>query len=136
MMKWRLLSAALAVGWTVCSAGTAGAQLAGQTTVTSHIPNARCMTLNLAPQQMADPSVDIPVRATPRTDAPTIGSTGATVIVREGSLTNGFVEVMLANGRTGWMEANSLRPWAPRPGTQATCRPAVLSNGRFGFDIR
>lgn len=135
-MKWSFFTATVAVCWALCTAGPASAQAAGQTTVTGHVPHARCMTLNLTPQQMMDTSVDVPVRATPQGDAPTIGSTGATVIVREGSLTNGFVEVMLANGRTGWMEANSLRPWTPRPGTQATCRPAVLSNGRFGFDIR
>jgi hypothetical protein len=119
--------------WLICA--QPGLTQTPPVVATSYIPNARCMRLNLSHDQMLERRVLVPMRAAPRNDAEIIGEPPSTVIVREGSDTQGFVEVMLANGRTGWVAKNDLKPWQPLPGTQRVCRPAILSNGRIGYDV-
>lgn len=136
MEQHRKRAGALALGVAAMVWGGAAATAQQQATVASYIPGARCMNLALTHEQMMDTSLSVPMRAAPRPDAPAIGEPGATVIVRDGPPTNGFREAMLADGRTGWIEGRWLRPWTPATNPRVTCRPAVLSNGRYGFDIR
>lgn len=104
-------------------------------TVVGYIPGAKCMLLNLTHEQLMDNSIDIPIRTEPRLDAPELALSTVTVIVRDiPGNTNGFVEVMLANGRTGWIESRWLKPWSNPNSPTARCRPVVLSNGRLGFE--
>lgn len=136
MERHRMRAGTLALGVVATAWGGAAATAQQQVTVASHIPGARCMDLALTHEQMMDTSFSVPMRAEPRDGAPVVGTPGATVIVRDAPPTNGFFEAMLADGRTGWVEGRWLRPWRPAAGTRGTCRPAVLSNGRLGFDFR
>lgn len=105
--------------------------------VREHLAGAKCMLLNLSFDQMMDESIKIPIRASPRQDATEIGTPGSTVIVRDTPASpNGYVEVMLADGRTGWLQERWLKPWASSTSPQRRCRPALFANGRVGFDIR
>jgi len=114
---------------------------AAQSNVSIHairaIPGYVCMTLNLPDQQMMDPSVRVPIRIAPSSEAATTGDAIATVIVawpkRE---ENGYLQVLQLNGRTGWMKAQFLKPWQNPGGNGQRCYPSVMSNGRVGFDYR
>jgi len=109
--------------------------LAERVSVVRHIPGYRCMALNLSPEQMMDPSVEVPVYSQPSTASPKIGVAGATVAARDPLVSSkGFVQVLFPSGQTGWIAASALKSWRPAAGTHGTCVPAQLSNGRLGFD--
>lgn len=112
---------------------------AAQSTVSIHairpIPGYVCMALNLSDRQMMDPSVHVPIRVAPSSDAATTGNAIASVIVawpkRE---ENGYLQVLQLNGRTGWIQAQFLKPWQNPSGNGQRCYPSMMSNGRVGFD--
>ena len=98
------------------------------------IPGFQCMTLNLTEQQMADPSVDIPVRSAPSPTAPQVGSASAQVAVRMPMKSvNGFSESLFPTGATVWIETKMLRPYRSISDPTARCVPVIMSNGRPGF---
>jgi hypothetical protein len=111
---------------------------AAQSNVSIHavrpIPGYVCMALNLSDQQMMDPSIHVPIRIAPSSEAATTGNAIATVIVawpqRE---QNGYLQVLQLNGQTGWIRAQFLKPWQNSGGNGQRCYPSVMSNGRVGF---
>jgi hypothetical protein len=112
---------------------------AAQSNVSIHairpIPGYVCMALNLSDQQMMDPSVHVPIRAAPSSEAATTGNAIATVIVAlPKKEENGYLQVLQLNGRTGWIQAQFLKPWQNPGGNGQRCYPSMMSNGRVGFD--
>jgi len=94
-----------------------------------------CMMLNLTEQQSMDPSVHIPVRATPSESAPPVGWAGAVVAVREPvAPVNGFVAMLFPTGQQVWISKSDLRPYHSLGDPSARCVPVILPNGRVGFD--
>ncbi len=98
------------------------------------IPGYQCMMLNLTEQQSMDPTVHIPVRASPSNSAPAVGWAGAVVIVREPlAPVNGFLQILFPDGRQLWISADMLRPYHSLGNPRAKCVPMTLPNGRIGF---
>ena len=107
-----------------------------EVTVSKVIPGYRCMSLNLTDAQMADPSIMVEIKSSPNASAPNVGTASALVITSAPmKVENGFARVLHLNGKTGWIPTNDLKPWRPADGGKTTCTPAVMSNGRIGFDI-
>ena len=104
-------------------------------TVTGHLQGYSCMMLNLTNEQMMDFDNLPPIRSEPSSTARQIGVATETVIVasprREAG---GFVQVLHMNGQPGWLEASKLKPWRSANNPNARCTPAMMSNGRPGFD--
>jgi hypothetical protein len=95
------------------------------------------MALNLTERQMMDPSVRVPIRSAPSTEAPVTGNAIATVVAAAPVVQkSGYVKVLQLDGRIGWIEAGYLKPWVNPGGNGQRCFPAVLTNGRIGFDYR
>ena len=104
-------------------------------TVIRHLAGYQCMALSLSQSEMMNPSFVVPVLSEPSGNAPRLGVAGAVVAARYPTLKkNGFVEVLFPTGRTAWIVARFLKAWSPALGTNGTCSPALLSNGRLGFD--
>ena len=104
-------------------------------TVTGHLQGYSCMMLNLTNEQMMDFDNLPPIRSEPSPTARQIGVATETVIVsnprRESA---GFVQVLHMNGQQGWLEASKVKPWRSANNPNARCTPAMMSNGRPGFD--
>jgi hypothetical protein len=127
MIKICVLASVLAMS---CSSAFA------EVTVSKVIPGYRCMSLNLTDAQMADPSVVVEIKSAPNASAPNIGTASAIVVTSSPlKVENGFARVLHLNGKTGWIPVDDLRPWRAADGGKATCVPAIMSNGRIGFDI-
>lgn len=98
------------------------------------LPGYRCMMLNLTEQQSMDLSVHVPVRGRPSAAAPAVGWAGAVLIVREPATpVNGFLQMLLPDGRQVWIAANMVRPYQSLGDPNARCMPEILPNGRIGF---
>lgn len=101
------------------------------------IPGYRCMSLNLTESQLLNNSAPVPVRSAPSSSAPQVGVAGATVAVASPlHPVNGYLQMMFPNGAKVWIAADRLRPWRSPSNPQARCTPALLSNGKPGFDYR
>ncbi|MDT8278893.1 hypothetical protein RQ734_22845 [Roseomonas mucosa] len=98
------------------------------------IPGYACMQLNLTEKQMFDYNSLPPVREQPSSSSHSIGVASGIVItenpVRE---ENGFVAMMLANGKKGWVAADKLQPYHSSSNPPARCVPSIMSNGRIGL---
>ena len=111
--------------------------LASGLTVVRHLSGYQCMSLNLSEQAMMNPTIHVPIKAAPSPSAATIGNAIATVIAREPETTqNGYVSVLFLTGRPGWVQAQYLKPWRNPGSSGQQCVPAMMSNGRLGFDYQ
>jgi hypothetical protein len=63
-----------------------------------------------------------------------VGS-GAGVIIVPSPLVpqNGRTEMIWSNGKKVWIDVAQLTQWHSLSNPHATCRPALMSNGRYGF---
>lgn len=93
-----------------------------------------CMQLNLTEQQMFDPSAVPAVMEQPSSGAKRIGS-AASIVITESPVRsqNGFVAMMMPNGKKGWVEAAKLAPYRDDAHPSVRCTPSVMSNGRIGL---
>lgn len=115
----------------VGAALTASAAAQGEPRVVTILQDHRCMVPTDAPGRGAGGSP--PVLATPREGAATIGIAADTVIVeRPSSVVNGYVRVLQADGRGGWVQRRRLRPWTVAASPALRCIPAMMSDGRPG----
>lgn len=74
------------------------------------------------------------VLSEPSATAQRIGTSSGIVIVTSPARTmNGYVEMMHLDGRRGWVAATQLRPYRSLSDPNATCTPAIMSDGRPGF---
>ncbi|MFK4048205.1 hypothetical protein ACI2KH_25145 [Roseomonas mucosa] len=75
------------------------------------------------------------VRAEPRANAPVVGIATISVIVKSPhAARNGYLEVMHLDGRPGWVDQKVLVPWINNNAPGVRCVPAMMSDGRPGFD--
>jgi hypothetical protein len=98
------------------------------------LPGWQCMALASAygPNGINAPAV--PVFAGPQSTSPKVG-TGAGVIIVPSPLTqqNGRTEMIWPNGKKVWIDVSELTQWHSLSNPHATCRPALMSNGRYGY---
>ncbi|WP_145144360.1 SH3 domain-containing protein [Roseomonas gilardii] len=95
-----------------------------------------CMQLNLTEQQMFDPNAVPAVREEPSPGARRIGSAASVVIIENPVRSkNGFVAMMMPDGKKGWVEASKLAPYRDDAHPATRCTPSVMSNGRIGLDF-
>lgn len=98
------------------------------------LPGYSCMSLNITQDQVMDFSAIPPVLAAPRPDAPKIGTTSSVVIVADPvHAENGFVSMLMLDGRPGWVQAVKLRPYRNASHPNVRCVPSMMSNGKPGF---
>lgn len=122
----------LALAAVVLAVGQARAQ---GLRVVERLTGYECMALNLSEAELFDFDKLPPVLSAPRADASRIGVASASVIVASPRRTvGGYVEMLHMDGRSGWVEAGKLRPWVNRNRPSTRCYPAMMSNGRPGFD--
>jgi hypothetical protein len=101
------------------------------------ISGAECMSLNLSDAQMANNSVQIPILAGPSGTAPRVASAASVVLaISPAHDVSGYTEVLRINGRHGWIASSHLKPWHSLDGSDESCVPAKMSNGRYGFVTR
>ena len=101
------------------------------------IPNYVCMALAMTPEQLTDPRLGVPLRNEPRLSAPVASWAPSVVIVPAGDqLVQGFFAVLLPNGKSGWIQASAVRPWASPSAPRRRCIPSVMSNGLIGYDFK
>jgi hypothetical protein len=95
------------------------------------IPGYKCMKLNLTEKQALDFSGAslVWILTAPETRAPRGTWAASVVLVRTPEhLVNGYLEVLQATGKPGWIEADQVKPYDPN----MRCMPSVMSNGRIG----
>jgi hypothetical protein len=95
------------------------------------IPGYKCMKLNLTEKQALDFSGAslVWILTAPETHAPRGTWAASVVFVRTPEhLVNGYLEVLQATGKPGWIEADQVKPYDPN----MRCVPSVMSNGRIG----
>ena len=93
----------------------------------------QCMSLNVAPGAMLDPTKIVPLRAAPDPTAAVVGRASSVLIVQAPAThQNGFLEVTRPDHRTAWVSADYVRPWANPYALNARCVPSVMSNGSIG----
>ncbi len=104
-------------------------------TVTGHLQGYVCMAPNLTHDQLMVFENLPPIYTEPRANAQQIGVASASVIVASPMrVENGFAQVLHMDGRPGWMRADMLKPWTNANNPNTRCTPAMMSNGRPGFD--
>ena len=101
--------------------------------VGKRLPGYECMMLNITEQQAMDPNFHVGVRAQPSASSPTIGWQPGIVIVKEPAIpTNGFLQILRANGQEAWIEASIVKPYHPLSDPAAKCAPEILPSGLIG----
>ncbi|WP_338929230.1 hypothetical protein WDZ11_22335 (plasmid) [Roseomonas mucosa] len=104
-------------------------------TITGHIQGYSCMSLNLTHEQLMVFENLPPIFSAPDVKSQKIGVASASVIVASPmQVHNGFARVLHMDGRPGWMKADMLKPWYNVNTPSTRCTPAMMSNGRPGFD--
>lgn len=77
----------------------------------------------------------VPVYDAPSPAARQIGVAGGTVIVPiSAQPIDGRVPMVRINGQKAWIDSAQIVPWSSKAEPSATCRPVILSNGRYGTD--
>lgn len=106
-------------------------------TVVRTIPGFACLRLNLPREEMISGTINAPVFSAPSPQAPRIGTASAVMIVKTPmNVSNGFVQILFFNGQEGWMQKELLKSYNTPELPNGHCTPAVLSNGRIGFDYK
>jgi hypothetical protein len=100
------------------------------------LPGYACMALNLPSAEMMNPDILVPIYSNPTSSSNQIGRASAIIIVSSPLvLTNGYARVLHLNGKTGWIFQKYIKTWVSPGGTGDHCYPALLSNGRIGFEF-
>ena len=103
-------------------------------TAVKPLPGYVCGRLNMPPDQVINPSFNVPVFSGPSDSSSKVGQASAALIVKSPlHVQNGFAEILLLDGRPGWLPANLIGPYATAAIPNARCTPSLMSNGRPGF---
>jgi hypothetical protein len=98
------------------------------------LPGYSCMSLNLTEDQVRDFSALPPVMQQPSPTAPKLGVAGAIVMtVNPARVANGYIAVLMPDGRSGWVQVDKLRPYRNPTNPAVRCVPSMMANGRPGF---
>src|ERR1700709_1565483 len=72
-----------------------------------------CMSLKVTDAQAMDPAFVVSIYSQPSAASPLVGRAAATVFVRSPVVNqNGYLQIMMFDGRVGWIAATAVRPWA------------------------
>lgn len=98
------------------------------------LPGWQCMALASAygPNGISAPPQ--PVYSGPERNASQVGN-GAGVLIVPAPLRpeNGRTVMIWPNGKKVWIDVSALTQWHALSSPAATCHPALLSNGRYGY---
>ena len=132
MRKYAL---AIQVAMLVTSAG-AMAQSYKPVTAVRSLPGWQCMALASAygPNGISAPPA--PVFASADSSAKVGSGAGVIIVPSPISPRNGRTEMIWPNGKKVWIEVAQLTQWRSLSNPQASCRPALMSNGRYGFSTK
>ena len=98
------------------------------------IPGLSCMSVKMTEQQAFDFNAMPPVMQEPSATSQRIGSAAAVVMtVEPPRIQNGYVAMMMLNGKYGWVQASRLEPYTSKSTPPAHCVPSMMSNGRPGL---
>ena len=98
------------------------------------LPGYACMSLAKLWDGIGPMPPRVPVYEGPEPSAPQAGFAGPSIIVRSPiQVTGGRAPMLWPNGRTVWISAHDFVPWHVASDPHATCKPALLSNGIYGF---
>jgi hypothetical protein len=103
-------------------------------TTMHYLDGYQCMALaaNYGPDGIHAPPAA--VYAGPENNAPQIGLSGAVIIVPDPlKPENGRTITIQSSGSKAWIDVDLLTHWHALSDPAAVCRPALLSNGRYGF---
>ena len=101
------------------------------------LPGWRCMALASAYGPNGINAPPAPVFAGPESDAQRVGGAAGTIIVPSPvTTTDGRTRIVRPNGTRVWIASSALTPWHALSDPNATCTPALMSNGRYGFSTR
>ena len=93
-----------------------------------------CMSLNLTEEEMMHESSSPVIRQQPSPSAAPIGRAASKVIaVDPVRAQNGYIAVLTLDGKSGWVEANKVKPYRSVSNPNARCVPSMMSNGQPGF---
>lgn len=128
MAPWKLAFALMLV-----ATGPALAQAYKPVSVASELPGWKCMLPAAVFGPQGDQAPPIPEYENSALGAPQIGiGAGVIIIPVEGRPTNGRVPTLRPNGTRAWVQVDLLVPWRSLNNPRASCRPVILSNGRYG----
>ena len=120
----------------VVGAITLRTTVASGLTAVGPAPGLACMSLDSQALQTIQQSDLPPVLAGPSASAPRIGYPTEFVLVKWPLVQeDGYTEMEMFNGQTGWIATAHLRTWQPLNGGTAKCVPSIMSNGELGTSI-
>ena len=97
----------------------------------------QCMSLATLWNGQGPMPPPVPAYSGPGPSAEKVGIAGGSLIAHEPlAPKDGRVQVLFANGHLLWVDQNQVVPWHAASNPNATCSPALLSNGRYGFAIK
>lgn len=103
--------------------------------VTGYLADYQCMMLTLSNDQMREFPNLPPILSEPRPAAPKVGVASVSVIVSSPiDVRDGYTRVLHLDGRPGWIRSEMLKPWVNQNNPRTRCIPAMMSDGRPGFD--
>ena len=115
---------------------TFGPTSASALTAVGPAPGLACMSLDSQALQTTQQSELPPVLAGPNASAPRIGYPTEFIFVKWPLVQeDGYTEMEMFNGQTGWIATAHLRTWQPLNGGTAKCVPSIMSNGELGTSI-
>lgn len=116
----------------VVSANLAFAQGA---TAVKPLEGYQCMSLAKLWDGQGPEPAPVLVFSGPEAGAASVGAAGGTVIVPSPIRpVNGRSLMIYSNGRQVWINMSDITAFHAKANPKATCRPVLLSNGRYGFD--
>lgn len=118
----------------LCSSAAAQAQGYVPVHAVQFLPGWQCMALAAAYGPNGISASPAPVYAGPGAGAPRVGGGAGVIIVPSPvAAENGRTVMIWPNGKKVWIDVNQLTPWHSLSNPNASCHPALMSNGRYGF---
>jgi hypothetical protein len=116
------------------SASAAMAQSYKPVTAVKVLTGWQCMALASSYGPNGTNAPPAPVYAGPDSAAPKVG-TGAGVIIVPSPMAaqDGRTVMIWPNGKKVWIDVSELTRWHSLSNPHATCQPALMSNGRYGY---
>ena len=128
----KLLAAVVMLGITV-SAGVRAQGIHAVRTLDGY----QCMSLAKLWNGVGPQPAPVHVYASANPQSAVVGFAAASVIAPAPlKVVNGRIPMLWPNGKTVWINRKDVAPWHVVSDPSATCRPVLLSNGRYGFDGR
>jgi hypothetical protein len=124
----------LVIAFAFLSSGTTMAQSYKPVTAVKILTGWQCMALASSYEPGGYSATPAPVFAGPGSAARKIGTGAGVIIVPKPLKVQDSRTVMIwPNGKEVWIDVSQLTRWHSLSKPQATCEPALMSNGRYGF---